>query len=125
MIAGKINLITSPDIIFNNINSVFLIQPTIDIKKDLEYYLSYDDNPANIYIYEQSTKDLKWLLTVAGLADLVVIDIDNASDDVLRLTSYILSLPNTWYRTSRDNEVWDLINKNKFFKLSEILRVKE
>lgn len=125
MITGKINLITSPDIIFNNVDSIFLIQPSADIKQDLEVYLSSEEDPIDIYIYENSTKDLKWLLTVAKLADIVIVDLDNVDETVIKLVSYILSLPNTWYRTYFDSSTWELINKNKFFKLSEILKVNE
>lgn len=125
MIPGKINLITPPDLIFTSVDSILLIEPSTDIKKDLESYLSLEKDPINVYIYNQSSKDLKWLLTVAQMVDLTVIDIDNAGDDILKLTSYILSLPNSWYRTNLNSEVWDLINKNKFFKLSEILKVQK
>lgn len=123
MITGKINLITPPDLIFTSIDSILLIHPSTDIKIDLEQHLSLEKDPINIYVYDKSAKDLKWLLSVAHMVDIIVIDIDNIANDVSHLTSYILSLPNTWYRTYNNSDVWELINKNKFFKLSEILKV--
>lgn len=123
MVDGKINLITAPDILFNKSKSLLLIQPNYDIKKGLEEYLRNDTENINIYVYNESTYDIKWLLEVSHLVSMIIIDIDNVNNQVYNFISYLLSLPNTWYKTNNTQIPWDLINKNKFFDFQDIIKV--
>lgn len=120
MIENKINLITAPDILYNKAFSIFLVSPSQDIKKGVEEYIKTYPNTINIYMYDNSTKDPKWLLQVANLVDLVIIDVDIIENDVADYLSYLLSLPKTWYRGLNTNKQWDLISNNKFFEFTEI-----
>lgn len=116
-----INLITAPDILFNNTFSMLLIQPSNDIKKELETFLITVDSPINIYLYETNTNDIKWLLTVIKQVNIVIIEPDYVSPSIQQYVSYILSMSNVWYKSDTD---WSLINKNKFFDFPQ-LKLKE
>ena len=115
-----INVITEPDYLFNQARSLLLIQPSNDIKSDIQDYLGTIDESVNLYLFDKG--DLKWLFTVLKTVDIAILDFDNISDDVLMFASYILSHPNVSYRDSMQKYKWELINKNRFFDLTEILK---
>lgn len=108
----NINIITAPDLLFNQTQSICLIEPTVEIKKQLENQLVNVDYPINIYLYEKNTNDLKWLLSVVNMVDMTILDTESLGPNVYPYISYILSLPNVWYKSNTD---WGLINKNRFY----------
>jgi hypothetical protein len=112
-----INLITAPDMIFNNTFSMLLIHPSNDIKKQLETFLITINKPINIYLYDQNTDDIKWLLSVIKQVNIVIIETDNIASSLQPYISYILSMNNVWYKSDID---WSLINRNKFFDFPPI-----
>lgn len=120
----KIKIITVPDIMFDQAESLLVITPTLDLKNRVQDYAVNSDNHLNIYVYNGLEQDIKWLLMVAKTADNILIDIDNCSEDVTQFLSYLLSFPNTYYRTANMRAPWDLLNKNRFYdfpKLNEDL----
>ena len=94
----KIKIITQPDHILDREKSILVICPKDDLKKSLEVYLGYLDQPANVYIYSESDKNIRWLLTTVNIVNTIIVDIDNCSEDVSQFISYILSFSNTYYR---------------------------
>lgn len=116
----KITIITAPDILHNQSYSILLIQPTNDIKKQIEQFLRTNDSPINIYIYEHQTTDINWLLTVLKLTNIAIIDLDAVQENLKYFISYILSFPNVWYKQSHNLPDWSLLNKNKFFDFPQI-----
>jgi hypothetical protein len=116
----KIKIITSPDLMFDRAESLLVITPGIDLKNRVQDYAVESENHLNIYVYNGLEDDIKWLLTVAKTADNILIDIDNCSDDVIQFLSYILSFPNTYYRTVNMRAPWDLLNKNRFYDFPKL-----
>lgn len=116
----KIKVITSPDVVFDQAISILVISPDIHLKKSLEDFIAEKRKPLNLYLYFGKENDIKWLLTVAKISDHIIIDLDNSSNDVSKLAGYILSLPNSYYKTSDETNVWQHINSNRFYDFPEI-----
>ena len=78
-----------------------------------------------MYLYTPSDADIRWLLTVAVRAEAVILDCDNAPDDLSHFLSYIISMPNTYYRITNPKVDYSIINPNRFYdfpNLNEKLR---
>lgn len=112
---STVKVITSPDILFDQTKSVLVVQPGPDLKKKLEEYLAETNTNVNVYIFSDADTDIKWLLTVAKIANYVILDIDNASSLVAHFMSYLVSFSNTYYKTEHMKAPWDLLNQNRFY----------
>jgi len=125
MIPKKVTLITPPDILPNRTQSILLVTPNSDIKDFLDDYLKTFNANIHVYLYTPSDVDIKWLLTVAVRAEAVILDCDNAPDDLSHFLSYIISMPNTYYRITNPKVDYSIINPNRFYdfpNLNEKLR---
>jgi hypothetical protein len=125
MIPKKVTLITPPDILPNRTQSILLITPNSDIKDFLDHYLKTFNANIHVYLYTPLDVDIKWLLTVAVRAEAVILDCDNAPDDLSHFLSYIISMPNTYYRVTNPKVDYSIINPNRFYdfpNLNEKLR---
>ena len=118
--ANKITLVTPPDMILNRVQTILLITPSADIKNSLEYFLSTIKANVNIYIYDGNQQDHKWLLTVAVRANAVIVDCDNVPEDLSHFLSYIISMPNTYYRITNPKVDYLLINPNRFHDFPDL-----
>ena len=115
MTQKPITVITAPDVLYNSAKSVLLVNPSPVIKKLCEQWLSEYNESVNLYIYDETTADIPWLLMVAKQVDHTVIDIDNIDPNVSNFLSYLLSAPNAVYRCISPTAPWELINKNRIF----------
>ncbi len=125
MIPKKVTLITPPDILPNRTQSILLVTPTSDIKDFLDDYLKTFNANIHVYLYTPTDVDIKWLLTVAVRAEAVILDCDNVPDDASHFLSYIISMPNTYYRITNPKVDYSVINPNRFYdfpNLNEKLR---
>jgi len=118
----KIKVITAPDLIFDQAMSVTVISPGQDLKQQVEKFALEVDQHINIFFYAGFEQDIQWLLTVSKMSDHVIIDIDNCPDDVSQFLSYLLSLPNTYYRSAAMKMPWDLLNKNRFYDFPTLIK---
>lgn len=112
----KINLITAPDIVYNNAYSIVMICPTDGLKLELQSHLSEFNMDVNVYMVD-TTIDIKWLLTVTKFADVVVFDIDNSPQEVQDLRSYLISLSNVFWLTNREFPCYTLLSTNREYNL--------
>lgn len=112
---NKVKVITAPDLLFDRSYKILLVTPSEQTKKFLEHYISDIITSVSIYVYEGPEDDIKWLLTVASSADHVIIDVDNATPLLEHFMSYLISLPNSFYKTEHMKAPWDLLNPNRFF----------
>lgn len=125
MIPKKVTLITPPDILPNRTQSILLITPNDDIKNFLDNFLKTFNANLHVYLYKPSDKDIKWALTVAVRAEATIVDCDNVPDDLSHFLSYIISMPNTYYRVTNPKVDYSIINPNRFYdfpNLNEKLR---
>ena len=115
IIPKKVTLITPPDILPNRTQSILLITPGDDIKNFLDHFLKSFNANLHVYLYNPKDTDIKWALTVAVRAEAVIVDCDNVPDDLAHFLSYIISMPNTYYRVTNPKVDYSVINPNRFY----------
>jgi hypothetical protein len=118
-----IKVITIPDIVFDQSKKILIIQPSNELKDNVQDYILSIDNPLSVYYYTNGDKNLKWLLSVLEMVDLAIIDLDNCDDHLTHFLGYILSKSYTYYRAINKTDSWDLVNKNRFFGIEEIRKI--
>lgn len=116
----KIKIITPPDVIFDQSTSIVLICPSTDTKKYLENFIAKIDDHLNVYVYNNDN-NIQWLLAQCRMSNYIIVDIDNCDNKTNQFLSYILSLPNTYYRTEHMKAPWDLLNKNRFYDFPNLI----
>jgi hypothetical protein len=116
---NSIKIITPPDLIFDQTESMLLVCPSTELKRSLEEYLATHEDAVNIYLFSDET-DIKWLLITAKMTDVVIIDIDNCGSNVSHFLSYLLTLPNTYYKCEHETVEWRLLNQNRFYDFPNI-----
>lgn len=117
---NKVKIITAPDHILDREESLLVICPADDLKKQVEEYVMSDDRPLNVYLYTVDSNNIRWLLTTVNIADKIILDIDNCPADVSQFVSYILSFSNTYYRCQHQLAPWELLNLNRFYDFPNI-----
>ena len=118
-----INLITSPDKLFNNNRSFLLIGCRDSIKEEFQTHLESWNAPLNIYIYDNPDEEenIDWLLSVAHIADIVIFDIDNSTRRVRDLASFIVANTNTYWLTNDTNPVYTNISVKRVYTLDFLI----
>jgi len=121
-VSNKILIITPPDKIFNQNTNVLVICPSDRIKEELQNILGTSQGGQNIYLYEpkEEQEDIDWLLTIAKMSEVVVLDLDNASYDVRLISSYLISLPQTYWLTNSDEACYNMLSPNRIYALDSI-----
>ncbi len=111
----KIKIITAPDRLFDQSETLLVISPDESLKSQVQTYALNCENHLSIYLYDGYEDNIPWLLSVATSVDYVIIDMDNSNEKTSHFFSYILSLPNTYYKCKDMKAPWDLLNKNRFY----------
>ena len=119
---SKVVLVTPPDKIFNQTHSILLIHPSNTIKSQVQDILSKIQDDQTVYIYNvnEDDEDIDWLLSVAKMSDLVILDLDNCTQSVKALSSYIVSLPHTYWLTADDKFCYNKLSANRIYGLDVI-----
>lgn len=113
----KINLITPPDIVYNNAFSIVMICPSDGMKLELQSHLATNDIDVNVYMLGNNEIDIGWLLSIVKWADIVIFDMDNAEDQVHDFRSYLLSHSNVFWLTNREYPCYNILNTNREYNL--------
>jgi len=121
-VSNKILIITPPDKIFNQNTNVLVICASERTKEDLQNILGTSTGGQNVYLYEpkDEEEDIEWLLTVAKMSEVVILDLDNASYGVRQLASYLISLPQTYWLTNSDEACYNMLSPNRIYALDSI-----
>ena len=122
MTENKVVVITPPDKLFNQNTNFLFIYPNSDVRKQLTEILRNATGRQNIYLYDQpdDEQEIDWLLSVANMCDAVILDIDNSSQDVRNLSSYLVSLPQTYWLTQNDTSCYNKLSVNRIYNLNVI-----
>jgi len=128
---NKITLITPPDFFENSSFSLLLLDITDADQITVTNWLSKSDQEKdlNLYFYSQN-KDAKWMLSAFNKADLVFVDLDNLSPDIVLLAGYLLSNPKVFFQSRKEEnvEAVKFINTNQVpdvrYFLDEVLLAK-
>ena len=74
---SKINLITPPDKLKNDLPSVLIVNPDQGIKQQFNDVAKQIKTDFNLYMFEEEVgADIDWLLDVANYVDHILINID-------------------------------------------------
>lgn len=117
---SKINIITAPDILYNQNKSFLLIFPTVEIRNQFQKFLEQCQQPLNVYLYAPQTveeKDISWLLAISKIADYTILNLDNTDPEEKKFSSYLISLPNTFYLTKDEYTPYNKLSLNKIYDL--------
>ena len=118
---SDINIITPPDILHNKNFSVFLLYPSLYVKKQFQEILTKSKSRFNVYMYEDPNgQDIDWVLNVHKLSQIVILDLDNLPPFWKKLESYLVSFGNTYYLTKAEEIMYNKISANRIFAVEEI-----
>jgi hypothetical protein len=120
MLNPVLNLITSPDKLFNNTPSLLLVNPSDMIKENFNSLATNFESDVNLYLYENIEEELSWLLEVAQSVDYIVLDIDNTKDHHW-IIGYLLGFNNTFWLTNSSESVYNIINNNRIYELNQFM----
>lgn len=116
----KIKIITPPDRIYDQSQTLLVITPNDILKESVHNYAVNCEEHLNIYLYSENEDNLEWLLAVANSVDNILIDMDNCPKELRHFFGYLLSLPNTYYKCENMQARWDLLNKNRFYDFPKL-----
>ena len=115
-----LNLITSPDKLFNDNQSLLLVNPSDSIKENFNHYAQQFENDVNLYLYENSETDLRWLLEVVETVDHIILDIDNTKVSPW-IIGHLLGFGKTFYLTNTPDSVYNVTNNNRIYELKQFI----
>lgn len=115
---SDVTLITPPDSLVNDVYSILLVYPQIEVKNALSEILEKVDTPVNIYLYEELDDiHIDWLMTEVRKVNTVIIDLDNCTPTVKNIAGWIVSRPKTFYLTNDTITPYNLLNVNQIYDL--------
>lgn len=121
MTDNDLTLITSPDFVHNDANSILLVCPRIEYTNQILKRLEEFDSPFNVYVHTNpENDDIKWMMSAFNACDTCFVDVDNCDDDTKLLISKLISNPKTFWLTNTHSSVYNIISVNGIHSL-EIL----
>ena len=115
---NKVILVTYPDYHHDKSKKVLLINTTSNEQEEVNSWLLVNDIEITIYLYNNEDQ-IEWLLNVANQAETVYINVDNTTDLSYHYISYLVSLTNNvWNSTKID---YSIINKGKVSNINEYM----
>jgi hypothetical protein len=115
---NKVILVTYPDYHHDKSKKVLLINTTSNEQEEVNSWLLVNDIEITIYMYNNEDQ-IEWLLNVANQVETVYINVDNTSDISYHYISYLVSLTNNvWNSTKID---YSIINKGKVSNINEYM----
>jgi|TARA_B100001057_G_scaffold316136_1_gene316280 hypothetical protein len=115
-----LNLITSPDKLFNDDPSLLLVNPSDNVKENFNHYAQKFESNVNLYLYENLESDIRWLLEVAETVDYIILDIDNTKVSPW-IIGHLLGFGKTFYLTNTPESVYNVINNNRIYELKQFI----
>ncbi len=115
-----LNLITSPDKLFNDDPSLLLVNPSDTVKENFNHYAQKFESNVNLYLYENLETDIRWLLEVAETVDYIILDIDNTKVSPW-IIGHLLGFGKTFYLTNTPESVYNVINNNRIYELKQFI----
>lgn len=115
-----LNLITSPDKLFNDNPSLLLVNPSDSIKENFNHFAQQFESNVNLYLHENTEDNISWLIEVAQVVDHIVLDIDNTKVAPW-IIGYLLGFGKTFYLTNTPESVYNVINNNRIYELKQFM----
>ena len=118
---NKINIITPPDILFNDAYSMLLVYPSKPLQEELQdTFLSSTKMDVNVYYFDQpnyTKQDVDWLLNIFKISETVIVDVDNTSPWARDLLGYMIAKTKTYWLTNGQDSVYNSLSNNKVYNL--------
>ena len=119
---SKINMITPPDKLKNDLPSVLIVNPDQGIKQQFNDVAKNIKTDFNLYMFEEEVGvDTDWLLDVANYVDHILINIDMCVATQWTV-GHLLRFPSSWYMTKNDHVPYNKININRIFDLESFVK---
>ena len=110
---SKINIVTPPDLLFNDSLQLLLVHPSEQLQNDLQdTFLAKTNADVNLYVYNKSvkvTEEVEWLLSIFKQCDVAILDIDNSTAWVRDLASYMIAKNKTYWLTNGHDSVYNKV----------------
>ena len=113
-----INLITSPDKLFNNNPSVLLVNPSDSLKEDFNKNALKLKREINLYLHDD--ENIAWLIDVSQSVDYIILDLDNTKENQW-LIGFLLTNSKTFYLTNQAETVYNKVNVNRIYEINQFL----
>jgi hypothetical protein len=115
-----VNLITSPDKLLNKNLSFLLVNPSVEIKEQFNELLKeIPDTPINLYLWDNQSPNISWLLDIAQSVNYIIVDIDNTKE-LQWVIGYLLSFDKTFYLTNQVEMQYNIVNINRVYDIRQI-----
>jgi len=118
---NKINIITPPDMLFNDGYQLLLVYPSKQLQKQLQdTFLSSTALGVNAYYFDKPnyTKlDVEWLVNIFKICNTAIVDVDNTAPWAQALLSYMIAKPKTYWLTNSQDSVYNTLSNNKVYNL--------
>ena len=118
---SKINIVTPPDLLFNDSLQLLLVHPSEQLQNDLQdTFLAKTNADVNLYVYNKSvkvTEEVEWLLSIFKQCDVAILDIDNSTAWVRDLASYMIAKNKTYWLTNGHDSVYNSLSNNRVYNL--------
>lgn len=115
-----LNLITSPDKLFNTDASLLLVNPSDTLKENFNFHAKDFEANVNLYLYENNESELGWVLDVAQSVDYIVLDIDNTKVNHW-IIGHLLDFGKTFYLTNAPESMYNIVNVNRIYELKQFM----
>lgn len=115
-----INIVTYPDLLFTDAQSILVLHPGQPLQQELQDYLSNSNYPVNLYFYSESEYNVdvvNWMLSVFKQCDYAIADIDNCPCHVRDLLSYILWHRKSYWLSNSQDSIYNHISSNQVYNL--------
>ena len=123
----KINIVTPPDLLFNDSLQLLLVYPSKSLQDELQdTFLAQSNNDVNVYVYDKPVYDkdeITWLLSVFKQCDVAIVDVDNASTWCRDLASYIIAKNKTYWLTNSQDSVYNSLSNNRVYNLEFLSKI--
>lgn len=124
---NKINIITPPDILFNDGYQMLLVYPTTQLQQELQdTFLSSTKTDVNVYYFDQpnyTTHDVEWLLNIFKMSETIIVDVDNTPPWARDLLSYMIAKTKTYWLTNSQDSVYNSLSSNKIYNLDFLSKI--
>ena len=124
---NKINIITPPDILFNDAYTMLLVYPSKPLQEELQdTFLSSTKMDVNVYYFDQANytkQDVDWLLNIFKMSELTIVDVDNTAPWAKDLLGYMIAKTKTYWLTNGQDSVYNSLSSNKIYNLDFLSKI--
>ena len=124
---NKINIITPPDILFNDAYTMLLVYPSKSLQEELQdTFLNSTKLDVNVYYFDRANytkQDVEWLLNIFKMSETVIVDVDNTAPWAKDLLGYMIAKPKTYWLTNGQDSVYNSLSNKKVYNLDFMSKI--